>query len=200
MWPTYPKEGSEPLTLHRRAWVKPTLPGDPRDPRVGGAILINICDHLHGMDDEWGASIRGRALLRHYWRIAFSSSFRAKNWLKAVTGKVDYQRLKRMLYGFRLGSLFTPRITVSSGTRQGLAEMHSLSARGVRLLHVYSEGDEGLDYLHVLLSNEQIRELWKSNTIDMELIQGANHTFTLLWSQEHLLRVVCRWARATWNP
>lgn len=170
------------------------------DPRVVGAVLINARGHLHGTNDALSASISNRTLARHYWRIAFSSSFRAKNWVKAVTGKVDYQSLRRVMLGFQLRSLFTPRRKVSSGAHHAAADMRLLTERGVRLLHVYAEGDEGLDYLHVVLSDDEIHALRAWEKMGIEIIRGANHTFTLLWSQECLLQVVHRWVQAMWNP
>jgi pimeloyl-ACP methyl ester carboxylesterase len=164
-----------------------------RDPRVVGAVLINARMHLHPMNDELHDYIRNRALARHYWRIALFSSFRAKNWLKAITGKVDsWEIISKMVMGFQIGSLFGHQRKVSSEVNHVSANLRSLSERGVRLLHIYSEGDEGLDYLHVILGGK-LKEWRSDGRFHIETIQGANHTFTLLWSQEHLMKVVQSW-------
>jgi len=164
-----------------------------RDPRVVGAVLINALMPLHRMNDELHAYIRNRVLARHYWRIALFSSFRAKNWLKAVTGKVEsWKIISKMVTGFQIGSLLGHQRKVSSEVNRVSANLRSLSERGVRLLHIYSEGDEGLDYLHVILGDKL--KAWRSDgRLDIETIQGANHTFTLLWSQEHLLKILQGW-------
>ena len=164
------------------------------DPRVEGAVLINARMHLHPMNDELHAYIRNRALSRHYWRIALFSSFRAKNWLKAMTGKVaSWKIISKMMTGFPIGRLFGHQKKVSSEVNHLWANLRSLSERGVRLLHIYSEGDEGLDYLHVILG-DKLKEWRSDGRLSMEVIQGANHTFTLLWSQEHFLNVIQDWA------
>jgi len=76
--------------------------------------------------------------------------------------------------------------------------MRLLTERGVRLLQVYSEGDEALDYMHVVLGDKM--QEWRANgMLTMEVIRGANHTFTLLWSQEYLLKVICEWAQAIYE-
>jgi hypothetical protein len=164
------------------------------DPRVVGAVLVNARMHLHPMNDELHAYIRNRALARHYWRIALFSSFRAKNWLKTITGKVEsWKIISKMVTGFQIGSLSGHRRKVSSEVNYVWATLRSLSERGVRLLHIYSEGDEGLDYLHVILG-DKLKEWRSDGKFSMEVIQGANHTLTLLWSQEYFLNVIQDWA------
>jgi pimeloyl-ACP methyl ester carboxylesterase len=165
------------------------------DPRVVGAVLINARMHLDGMNDELGSYVRNRTLARHYWRIALFSSFRAKNWLKAITGKVEsWKIMSKMLTGFQIGSFFSRKEKVSSELNNVLAVLNSLSKGGVRLLHICSEGDFGMDYLHVILG-DKLKE-WRADAkLSMEVIQGANHTFTLLWSQECLLETITNWAQ-----
>jgi len=166
------------------------------DHRVTGVVVINARDYLHDVNGESNSYINSRALARHYWRIAFRSSFRSKNWLKAATLAFDYRGVIGVM-GSQLRGLFARgrRRKVSPGVDNGRARLLALVERGVRLFLVYSEGDEGLDYLHVTLGNE----LWALSALGkvrVEIIQGANHTFTLLWSQEHLLKVVHDWAQA----
>jgi pimeloyl-ACP methyl ester carboxylesterase len=170
------------------------------DRRVVGAVLINARGHIHGVNDKLDSYLRNRTLTRHYWRIILFSSFRAKNWLKAVTGKVElWGIISKMMMGFEIGSLFGENKKVSSQATHVSAKLRSLSERGVRLLHIYSEGDEGLDYLHVILGG-QLQEWRSDGRLDMEVIQGANHTFTLLWSQDHLVKVVQDWAQRELLP
>jgi alpha-beta hydrolase superfamily lysophospholipase len=165
------------------------------DPRVVGAVLINPMGHLHDESDEQlSAFIRNRALARHYWRIAFSSSFSAKNWLKAMTGKVDYRRAIRLVTGFRPGTLLLSKRRASTTANEVVTDLNLLAERGAQLLHIYSEGDEGLDYLHVMPGDE-IKRWVESGRIEVELIPGTNHGFTLQWDQEYLLSVIQHWMR-----
>jgi len=166
------------------------------DRRVVGAVLINAGGHLHDeTNDELSSFIRDRALVRHYWRIAFSSSFSAQSLLKAIAGKVDYRSVLKEMIGFPIRGLFRREKKEDPGANDVAADFRLLKEHGVRLLHVYSEGDEGLDYLYMMLG-DKMRELSASELSRVEIIQGANHTFTLLWSQEHLLKIVCNWALA----
>jgi alpha/beta superfamily hydrolase len=159
------------------------------DSRVIGAVLINADRHLHDSDnEELGAALRSRALVQHYRRIVLASSFRAKNWLKALSGDMNLPLLRQAVRGFRLHNPLRRQRAEPAPREYALVRLHALSARGVRLLHIYSEGDEGLDYFRLVLGKE-------ADAQPMELIRGANHTFTLLWSQERLVQVICAWAK-----
>lgn len=163
------------------------------DPRVVGAFLINPWGHLHDNTDEAvNAALRSRVLARHYWRITFSSSFRTKNWWKAVRGRVDYRSILPVMLGSGFRSL-VGRQDNGPRTSRGAAEaLRALTERGVRLFHLYSEGDEGLDYLSVILEGE-VQKWTEAGLLTTEVITGANHTFTMRWSQEHLLGVMEQW-------
>jgi len=86
---------------------------------------------------------------------------------------------------------------VSSKVNNFATDLRLLTERDVRLLLVYSEWDPGLDYLHVILG-DKIHELSLDGKLKVEIIPQADHIFTPLWSQEHLLRAVQNWALASW--
>lgn len=160
------------------------------DARVVGAVPINAGLHLHpGATPAALVELRRRSQARHYWRMAFFSSFRGKNWKKALGRQLDVgARLKVMLR--TLGS----PVRSARSPEQGESVLHSLEERGVRVLHVYAEGDECLDYFNMVLGKQAKR--WPyDGPIRLEVIRGADHTFTLLWSQERLMELICSWAQ-----
>jgi len=169
------------------------------DPRVVGAVPINAGGHLHDpSDSELGARLRRRALRRHYWRVAFFSSFSRKNWTKALSGKLELgARLRVMLWGVRGGRLRPAR---RGGARRSLEEqaaeaLRPLRERRVRVLHLYAEGDEWLDYFQIVLGRQVAR--WPENgRMRFEVIRGTDHTFTLPGSRERLMDLICTWATA----
>lgn len=164
------------------------------EPRVVGAIPINFRGYFQGLNQDANAHLRNRVLLRHYWRIAFSSSFRGKNWLKAITGKVDYQSLIRAISAQAKNLFSTHGRRAPSGVNPFVSDLRLLAERGARVLLIHAEGDEGLDYVKMFLGNaEQQRDT--SAMFKLEIVPGANHTFTLLWSQERLLKLVRDWAQ-----
>lgn len=163
------------------------------DNRVVGALLINARGHMNGQDSDSRSSIKDRTLSRHYWRIALCSSFSAKNFLKAITGKVDIgTRVKGMFSGFRTKSESGSKNKLHLQVSRVEANLNSLAKRGVRHLHLYSEGDEGLDYIHVVLGRK-FNEWTASGLLTVDIIKGADHSFTLLWSQERLLTRIRDW-------
>lgn len=164
------------------------------DPRVVGAALINPQAHLHDIsNDKLNSYINNRVNARHNWRIAFFSSLSAKKWLKAIRGEVDYRSVVRIIR-LQVKSLFTRKSEASSEAIHVESKFAMLAERGVRLLHVYSEGDVGLDYLRLMLGNKLL-ELSASGHLNVEIIPGSNHTFTLLSNQEDLTKVICNWAQ-----
>ncbi len=169
------------------------------DPRVVGVVPVNSRGYLSGPNADDNAYLRNRALLRHYWRIAFSSSFQFKNWLKALTGKVNY-RMFVSATGSCLRSFFSHRKQpgFAAAGHPLRSDVRALLARGVRVLFVHAEGDEGLDFVQMAFGDDAQR--WHdAQGFRFEIIQGANHTFTLLWSQEKLLQIVCDWAERTYR-
>lgn len=164
------------------------------DERVVGAVLINAQGHLHGTDPDMGTFLRDKTVSHHSFRIALKSSFRSKNWRKAFAGRLDPKHILQMVVGSTLSAFKSGK-----GKQQTLkvhdpvADMKSLTSRGVRLFHLYSEGDEGLDYFQVVVG-KRLGELDSDPNADYEVVRGANHVFTLLWSQDVLLDSVERWA------
>ena len=133
-------------------------------------------------------------MARHYWRILLFSSFRAKNWRKALTGVVDYRSILLVMLGSQLRELFTSSHNTWDPIEDIEADLQRLAKRHVRLLHVYSEGDEGLDYF-LMMVGARLHD-WKARgLLDVRVIRGANHTFTLLWSQDELLQTIRSWAQ-----
>ncbi|MFT7461978.1 MAG: pimeloyl-ACP methyl ester carboxylesterase [Pseudohongiellaceae bacterium] len=187
------------------------------DDRVVGAVLINAQSHLHGMDADLGERLRSRTMTRHSWRIALGSSFRSKNWRKALGGQLDFKRIVGMMIGVPLRAIFgkgggaetsaepgargASTAAESGGAFDSAAELRSVTQRGVRVFHLYSEGDEGLDYFNVVLG-KRVKDVTVAETSQLSVMKGANHVFTLLWSQDQLVEDVCDWAQVfgTANP
>ena len=165
-----------------------------RDSRVVGAVLLNPRHHLHRGAGEIHSAIRSRVLRHHYWRITFFSSFSAKNWLNLLAGRARGGAVVKAARGLWSRGPFASRRAVSSVVIQAEGKLRSLAERGTRLLHVYSEGDEGLDYLQAVFGHRL--GAWRAEgLLEMEVIPGANHTFSLLWSQERLLAVLGDWVQ-----
>jgi hypothetical protein len=156
------------------------------DARTIGVISINHAAHRGA-----GGRDFARTILRHYRRLVFASSFGPKTWIKALRGEIN---IRRVAETFR--ALFTTRPAV---TADGFGEespfvknRHVLARRGVGVLLVHSEGDEGLDYTTLILR----RALGMPSAFHpaVKVIHGANHTFTLRMNQQELIAAICEWA------
>jgi pimeloyl-ACP methyl ester carboxylesterase len=164
------------------------------DPRVSGAALINPQDHLHDSSNEaFDSEIMDRAIARHNWRLAFATSMSGLKWRKVLSGRVDLRNAARRL-GARLKNLFAR--SVGEGERLEIESAFvRLRDRGAKIRHLYSEADLGLDYLHVMLAG-RLKAYRAEKLLDIEIIQGSNHSFTLLAKQEELAASLENWARS----
>lgn len=156
------------------------------DPRVVGAISINLAGHR-----SRNGLYYGRTLLRHYKRIAFSKSFGLRACRNTLFGKIDFAVLLQAMRSLG-ASLFAGNHSAANQPDPFATLLRQLVDRGVRLALVHSEGDEGLDYMYLVLGHE-IRQWVSEDRLAFVLIPGANHTFTLLQNQEDLLDAVREW-------
>jgi pimeloyl-ACP methyl ester carboxylesterase len=166
------------------------------DPRVAGVVMINPQGHLHDeTDTALTQDLRQRTLARHYRRIAWRSSFRRKVWLRGLTGAVDYRSVLKLLQ--RQPRSGPPAEVADVAYRAGLdaARLREVLSRDVRLLEIHAEADEGLDYVGMLPGG--LDGMSALQGLTFEIVRGANHSFTLLWSQQRLLESVLSWMSRT---
>ncbi len=114
-----------------------------------------------------------------------------KNWRKLFTLNFDSRTIMRATAN-QLQKLLARDDKESPEAESVASAFESLIARGVRVLIVYSEGDEGWDYYQVFLRNK-LRWLDSNSHFGLKIVHGANHTFTLLSHQRDLFNIVCRW-------
>jgi alpha-beta hydrolase superfamily lysophospholipase len=156
------------------------------DRRVFGLSVINPAGHRWGTAEEMN-----RTMVRHYWRMTSTRAFRGKNLRKLLTLNVDRDTIARAL-ATRLRSAVSNDDREPPHADRIAREFASLLARDVRVLLVYSEGDEGLDYYDLYLS-PRLAASASSPHLSRATIAGANHTFTLLEHQARLLDTVRHW-------
>ena len=157
------------------------------DDRVVGVVLINP----QGFDQspEWNSYIVNRGDARRYWT---RSLFSATSWWNAITGRVDYKRLVGVLWRQASGPGSARSVVSSVVTRVG-ADLEKLMRREVRTLLVCSEGDDGIEYMNVILQKD-VRTLPPAAELTVEILPGADHSLTLLDSQRRVVDVVRAWA------
>jgi dienelactone hydrolase len=162
------------------------------DERVSGVLAINSAYHLRGAGGELDSSALAAALRRHFLRLAFVSSFRQAIWRRLVTGRVDYGSLIRSLATGLIRTATRPKDHARAKPGTLVEDVRALTARGVRILHLYAEGDEGLDCFRLPRLQTRILE---RDPCSVEVIEGTNHTFATIWSQRELIERVSAWMK-----
>ena len=158
------------------------------DERVTGAVLINP----QGFDasPQWHSYVQSRGDARRYWTRSF---FSADSWARAFTGRVEYRRLLDVLWRQAIRpAAAMPEAVASISERVG-AVLRALLTRKVRLLFLLSEGDDGIDYMNVILG-QNIRHLQGGEYLHVRVLTGADHSLTLQGSQRQLTDEVIDWA------
>ena len=165
-----------------------------QDQRVIGAIFINTFNTFHDSHDQPIDPIKARTFSRHYIRMIIFSSFSGKNFLKALKGKIDYRNIFLKIFSTLKSKILPKKLKINRPAKDDSAIIKTevLIDRGVRILHIYSEGSEGLDYFHVVF-NGKIETWLSSGKIQMEIIKGADHVFSLCWSHDTLLKIIRKW-------
>ena len=159
------------------------------DHRVAGIVMIN--PQGFDLNPEWNGYIAGRGDARRYWK---RSLFSATSWWHALTGRVDYRRLVSVLWRQASGPGRARDVVESIVTRVG-AELQKLMDRKVRTLLVCSEGDDGIEYMNVILQRD-VRTMTSAAHLTVAVLPGADHSLTLLDSQRRVVDVVRDWAGA----
>jgi dienelactone hydrolase len=139
-----------------------------------------------------------RSMLRHYARLAFRSSFRGKQWRAIAGGHVNFGRV-RLTLAHLFSSKAVPQ-TLGPAVGDDLPQrLAALRERGVAVLLLHAEGDEGLDHTAAVLARAR-RETGGAPPVGIEVIRGSNHLFTMLSNQEALLARVLAWADELSEP
>lgn len=156
------------------------------DERVAGVLMINPW----GFDQsaEWNDYVANRGRARKYWTRSF---FRPESWWRALTGRIDYRRLAAVLQRQAAGAIAAAPVVRTVASRVA-ADLERLLQRGVRVLLVCSEGDEGIDYMNVILGSDVRRAA--HGVFEVEILSGADHSLTLLDSQRRVVRIISEWA------
>jgi hypothetical protein len=142
-----------------------------RDSRVRGAILINPRFGLQTNDDDLGAQIA---------------------WWKALSNIPRHENLSAILQsplGSFVGTGILPADLEHFGT-----DLRRIVDRGVRLFYIFGASDPGLDEMHFLLGND-IGELTCCGQVRLDILPQTNHTFSLPFNQERLIKTIENWAR-----
>jgi pimeloyl-ACP methyl ester carboxylesterase len=162
-----------------------------RDRRVAGVVMMNprtFCVHDLAMVDAYKGA--------RYYQDSF---LKREKWVKLLSGKVDVRRVARMVAPklkaevIRRVQKLLDRVRPSQKPEANGETVHAdvpeclrlMAERGVDTFLVASVRDPGVDYVDVHFG-KRMKELTAISTYRREDVTGTDHTFTSVWSQQHV--------------
>lgn len=159
------------------------------DARVVGAVMINP----QGFDDnsEWNQYVLNRSRARRYWTESLLSP---ASWRNVLTGRTNYRQLIDVLWT-RASTSRSSEGVVGRVRSAMAARLQALLERRTRLLFLCSEGDDGIEYLNVILGQD-IRTVGAGPCLDVRILPSVDHSLTLLEGQRRVVDEIRGWAAA----
>ncbi|HEX8790061.1 MAG TPA: alpha/beta fold hydrolase [Polyangiaceae bacterium] len=169
------------------------------DPRVSGQILLNPQTFEWKEGDSLELSVRRSFLSTRYYARALRDY---RVWIRAVQGDVNVRGITGALSD-RLRARVSARLRRLASRVLGRDEaqsdieraFHTTSRRGVESLLVFSFEDGGLDMIEKHLGRGA-RRMHGASNFQIEIIDGADHTFTPIASQTVLYGLLERFVTA----
>ena len=122
------------------------------------------------------------------------TAFRLRSWLKLMRGEVDVGRVAQIMIR-RAGSLLNRhwgnlarRLQLPVTDDLG-RELESVAQRGIRMLFVFAAHDPGLELLRTQ-GGSCVGKLRQRQQLEIQVIGGADHTFTARPVRERLIAVL----------
>lgn len=157
------------------------------DDRIAGVLLINGVGYEE--DTEWKTYAATQLHARDYVRRA---SLNGNSWRRALTGKINYRRLTSVLWRYGK-SVVRPSKAVSEVVERLSLEFSTLAQGGVGTLWVHSSDDATIEFRRLVFGDVEKRT-GSTQRLRSVVIPEADHTFTLLASQEQLVQTIEEWA------
>jgi pimeloyl-ACP methyl ester carboxylesterase len=152
------------------------------DPRVVGAVAIDAPAY-----PTWQYHLRYYARrLRNpqTWRNTFAGRNKVGRWLLRRGTAVVRQRQEEDEFGNVYGDIAMPSRSESE------SRLRQIVDRGAKMIFIYS-GVPAYNYRNQF--RDAFPRVMKQGAIRVEYMSDADHTFTRLRNQEHLLSVISRW-------
>lgn len=135
------------------------------------------------------AKRKNDAAARYYGKVAFSG----RSWKKALRGEVDLRNVAKVIVR-KAGALAASRVVelvpaLAPKREHDIAgELTAIAARKVSVLMVFSDADPGRDYVAGELGSRRTKRMMEAGVFSITIVDGADHTFTPVWSQDELGR------------
>ena len=168
------------------------------DPSVSNILLINP----QTFKWEEGMSLDVNPLTRREATEYYKRRFFSKEaWMKMLRGGVDprhaFDAVRGRIVDSARANIARAKAKLSSDASKGSEVARAFDAmgtRGVDVLIVFSSNDPGIDNLNEKVG-ASMGALKKRTSFTIETIEGPDHSFTPLWSQDDLQKVFVSHAR-----
>jgi pimeloyl-ACP methyl ester carboxylesterase len=158
------------------------------DPRVRSLVLLTaLLVDPSTVPEEIVAEMSNRRVARSYL-VEKAGSRRA--WRRIFSGKADYHRMWRAVRTF-IGRRLKPA-RLLPGHDELVDRVGHLLDRGVSLQFVYAEPTTVLEWFRMALE-PALPSLRTRGRIELHLVKRADHTFTQLQHQAHVIDLVTTW-------
>lgn len=160
------------------------------EPRVGSLVLMNarLLDWTPGRPgDSWQDAMQQYAKSTDYYR---RSLFKPEVWRRLLRGQVDVPLIARRFLALTLAR--ARRLLATDDSHDGLRHrMQRLCRRGVGVLTLVSDADDGRDYVefHFGAGGRRMRA---GQAFRMAYVQDADHTFSRPGNQAQVLSELLR--------
>lgn len=159
------------------------------DDRVAAVVMVNPGGG--GGDERIEHHLQNEGWARRYWSISLLDS---SAWWRALSGRIQYRRLLRVLWAQLLARL-RPPAQLDPQIRQMAELLAKVARRGTRLMVLFSANDASRTGAMQVLEHPTLEQLRADGSIRHATITGSDHTFSLQCNQDQLLDVVRQWMR-----
>jgi pimeloyl-ACP methyl ester carboxylesterase len=176
--------------------------------QTAGVVLMNPQNDRQ----DWREYDRKRKVQQYYQNYYGKQALGdTSRWRRFLTGKVDYRSvfnniIKDVLWSKVATAVFRVRSQIKGYTakpdavqQRVIAGFKKLGSRQTPLLFIYSNGNTGFEALKVMLG-KQFDPVIHSKQVQLSIIDGADHTFTLRSSQECVIDVIADWCKSLVEP
>jgi hypothetical protein len=162
-----------------------------QEPRVAGVVMIN--PRTFCVNEL--AQVEGYKTARYYQ----TSFLKKEKWLKLLRGQVDLARVARLVVPKIKGVVVrsvkrvldrvSPKPEKAGAHNDVPASLRAMAERGVDTFLLVALHDPGVDYVDVQCG-KKMQELTSVANYRREDLTGTDHTFTSVWSQQHVRTMI----------
>jgi pimeloyl-ACP methyl ester carboxylesterase len=176
--------------------------------KTAGVVLMNPQNDR----EDWREYDRKRKVQQYYQNYYGKKAIADTNrWWRFLTGKVDYRSIfmnvfKDVLWSKIATQLFRLRSKIQGYSakpdavqQRVIAGFRKLGSRKTPLLFIYSNGNTGFEALKVMLGKE-FEPVFNSRQVQLAVINGTDHTFTLRSSQDYVIDTIANWCQPLIEP